>query len=32
MKIHKTHGIGSLGIGILCFVFAWFQTPKKSSK
>lgn len=29
-KIHRTHGIGALGLGILSFVFAWFQTSKKS--
>lgn len=32
MKHHTTHGIGSLLLGLAFFVFAWFQSGKKSSK
>lgn len=28
---HYKHGIGSLLLGIACFVFAWFQSGKKKS-
>ena len=26
---HYKHGIGSLLLGVACFVFAWFQSGKK---
>ncbi len=29
---HYTHGVVSLVLGLLAFVFAWFQSGKKSSK
>jgi len=28
---HYKHGIGAFLLGIACFVFAWFQSGKKSS-
>jgi hypothetical protein len=28
---HYKHGIGALLLGLACFVFAWFQSGKKSS-
>jgi hypothetical protein len=31
-KVHRTHGIGALGLALVCFAFAWFQTGKKSTK
>lgn len=31
-KIHRTHGIGALVVGLLLFAFAWFQSGKKSAK
>jgi len=31
MTHHYKHGIGSLLLGIACFIFAWFQSGKKSS-
>ena len=27
---HYKHGIGSLLLGVACFIFAWFQSGKKS--
>jgi amino acid permease len=32
MKTHMKHGIGSLILGLGCFVLVWFQTGKKSSE
>lgn len=32
MTAHYKHGIGSLILGVGAFVFAWFQSGKKSSK
>lgn len=29
---HYKHGIASLLLGVACFVFAWFQSGKKSVK
>ncbi len=29
-KHHYTHAIGTLILGLLAFVFAWFQSGKKS--
>ena len=29
---HYKHGIGALLLGIGCFIFAWFQSGKKSVK
>ncbi len=31
-KIHKTHAIGSLGLALVSFAFAWMSSGKKSSK
>jgi len=31
-KIHITHAIGTFGLALACFAFAWFQTGKKLSK
>lgn len=31
-KHHYKHGIGALILGAGCFVFAWFQSGKKSAK
>lgn len=31
-KHHYTHAVAAFGLGILCFVFVWFQSGKKSSK
>jgi hypothetical protein len=31
MSHHYKHGIGSVILGIACFVFAWFQSGKKKS-
>jgi len=32
MKIHRTHGAGSLFVGLLFFAFAWFQSGKKKQE
>lgn len=29
-KIHRTHAVGSLLLALCLFVFAWFQSGKKS--
>lgn len=29
---HYTHGIATLILGVFCFVFAWFQSGKRSAK
>jgi hypothetical protein len=29
--VHVKHGIAAFGLGILCFVYAWFATGKKKS-
>ncbi len=29
MTHHYKHGIGSILLGVACFVFAWFQSGKK---
>jgi len=31
-KTHFKHGIGALFLGLGAFIFAWFQSGKKSSK
>ncbi|MGH7245425.1 MAG: hypothetical protein ACREGI_00645 [Candidatus Levyibacteriota bacterium] len=31
-KHHYTHAVGTLVLGLLAFVFAWFQSGKKSTK
>lgn len=31
MSHHYKHGIGSILLGIACFVFAWFQSGKKKA-
>ncbi len=31
-KIHRTHGLGALILGLGCFVLAWFQSGAKSGK
>ncbi len=31
MRHHYTHGVGALVLGLGAFVFAWFQSGKKSS-
>ena len=28
---HYKHGIGTLLLGVACFIFAWFQSGKKKS-
>lgn len=30
-KYHYKHGIGALLLGVGCFIFAWFNSSKKSS-
>lgn len=30
-KAHYKHGIGALGLAVATFIFAWFQSGKKSS-
>jgi len=29
--VHYKHGIGTLLLGVACFIFAWFQSGKKKS-
>jgi len=29
-RVHLTHGVGSLVLGLGCFVFAWFQSGRKT--
>jgi drug/metabolite transporter (DMT)-like permease len=31
MTHHYKHGIGSILLGVACFVFAWFQSGKKKA-
>jgi uncharacterized membrane-anchored protein YitT (DUF2179 family) len=31
MTHHYKHGIGTLILGIACFIFAWFQSGKKKT-
>jgi hypothetical protein len=31
-KVHFKHGIGSLLLGVACFIFVWFKSGKKSSQ
>ncbi len=31
MTHHYKHGIGSVLLGIACFIFAWFQSGKKKA-
>ncbi len=30
-RIHYTHGVASLVLGVALFIFAWFQSGKKSA-
>ena len=32
MSHHYKHGIGSVILGIACFIFAWFQSGKKEKE
>lgn len=31
VRHHYTHAVASLGLGLVCFAYAWFATGKKSS-
>lgn len=30
-KHHYTHAVASLGLGLVCFAYAWFATGKKKN-